>query len=81
MRFSALTRSLAFAISSVLVASAAQAALIVDEQFEGTYYNSSQSGRGINMDWLQTGANNGIMGVAFYTYDANGNALDEVCGT
>ncbi|MBC7988013.1 MAG: hypothetical protein H7Y19_00305 [Luteimonas sp.] len=75
MRFTALTRSLAFAISSALIATTAQAALIVDDQFEGTYYNSTQSGRGVNMDWFQTGATSGIMGVAFYTYDANGNAI------
>ena len=75
MRFSALTRSIAFAISSALVATSAQAALIVNEQFEGTYYNSTQSGRGVNMDWFQTGSTSGVMGVAFFTYDTNGNAV------
>lgn len=75
MRFSNLTRSLAFAISSAFVATSAQSALIVNEQFEGTYYNQAQSGRGVNFDWFQTASTSGIMGVVFYTYDSTGQPL------
>ncbi|MCC6560895.1 MAG: hypothetical protein IT478_06025 [Xanthomonadales bacterium] len=73
MRLAQFTRPLAFAIVSALAASTAQAALIVDEQFEGTYYNTTQSGRGVNFDWFQTSSTGGIMGIVFYTYDAAGN--------
>lgn len=72
MRLAQFTRPLAFAIASVLASSAVHAALVVDEQFEGTYYNPAQSGRGVNFDWFQTSATGGIMGMAFYTYDAQG---------
>ncbi len=75
MRFSNLSRSLAFAISSAFVATSAHSALIVNEQFEGTYFNSTQSGRGVNLDWFQTASTSGIMGVVFYTYDSNGQPL------
>jgi hypothetical protein len=74
MRISTFTRSLAFAVSAAVAASTAQAALIVDEQFEGTYYNQSQSGRGVNFDWFQTAGTSGVMGIVFYTYDAQGKA-------
>ena len=73
MRLAQFTRPLAFAVVSALTASTAQAALIVDEQFEGTYNNSTQSGRGVNFDWFRTGSTGGIMGIIFYTYDAAGN--------
>ena len=42
MRLAQFTRPLAFAIASVLASSAVHAALVVDEQFEGTYYNPEQ---------------------------------------
>lgn len=73
MRLATVMRSLAFAVSTALVATTAQAALVVDEQFEGTYFNATQSGRGVNFDWFQTGATDGVMGIVFYTYDAAGN--------
>lgn len=72
MRPASTLRTLAFAIAATLAASAANAALIVDEQFEGTYYNRTQSGRGVNFDWFQTSSSGGIMGIVFYTYDAEG---------
>jgi hypothetical protein len=72
MRLVTTARTLAFAVAASLAASAANAALIVDEQFEGTYYNRTQSGRGVNFDWFQTSASGGIMGIVFYTYDSTG---------
>ncbi len=72
MRLVPTLRTLAFAVAASLAASAANAALIVDEQFEGTYFNTAQSGRGVNFDWFQTTASGGVMGVVFYTYDAEG---------
>ena len=72
MRLVSPLRTLAFAVTTALAASSANAALIVDEQFEGTYYNRTQSGRGVNFDWFQTSASGGIMGIVFYTYDSTG---------
>lgn len=74
MRLATSARALAFAIATALIASSANAALVVDEQFEGTYFNAAQSGRGVNFDWFQTTPTGGVMGIVFYTYDANGNA-------
>ena len=75
MRLATSARALAFAIATALIASSANAALVVDEQFEGTYFNAAQSGRGVNFDWFQTTPTGGVMGIVFYTYDANGNAF------
>ena len=75
MRLVPALRTLAFAVTTALAASAANAALIVDEQFEGTYYNRTQSGRGVNFDWFQTSATGGIMGIAFYSYDSTGKPI------
>lgn len=72
MRLVSDLRALTLAVVASLAASAANAALVVDEQFEGTYFNAAQSGRGVNFDWFQTSASGGIMGVVFYTYDADG---------
>ena len=72
MRLVSNLRALTFAVAASLAASAANAALVVDEQFEGTYFNAAQSGRGVNFDWFQTSASGGIMGIVFYTYDADG---------
>lgn len=72
MTLSSLPRALAIALAASLSTTAVQAALIVDEQFEGTYYNAAQMGRGFNFDWFQTSAGGGIMGIVFYTYDADG---------
>ncbi len=72
MRLVSDLRALTFAVVASLAASAANAALVVDEQFEGTYFNAAQSGRGVNFDWFQTSAGGGIMGIVFYTYDADG---------
>lgn len=65
-------RPLAAALGFALAAGSSHAALVVDEQLEGTYYNPAQSGRGINFDWFQTSSTGGIMGILFYTFDANG---------
>lgn len=72
MRLVSNLRALTFAVAASLAASTANAALVVDKQFEGTYFNAAQSGRGVNFDWFQTSASGGIMGIVFYTYDADG---------
>lgn len=65
---------LAGALALVLGAHA-QAALIVNDSFEGAWYNAAEAGRGALVDYIPTGPGVGTLFVAIFSYDAQGNPL------
>jgi len=75
MSMVSLKRPLALALAGLLVAANADAAVVVNEQFEGSWYNPAQSGRGALADWVSTGVGSGVYFVALFTYDNAGQPL------
>ena len=75
MSMVSLKRPLALAIAGLFAAASANAAVVVNEKFEGSWYNPAQSGRGVLSDWLPTGTGQGVLFLAIFSYDANGQPL------
>jgi hypothetical protein len=75
MSMVSLKRPLAVVLASLLVAAQADAAVVVNEQFEGSWYNPAQSGRGVLADWVPTGAGSGVYFLALFTFDTAGQPL------
>ncbi len=70
-----LKRPLALALAGLLIAANADAAVVVNEQFEGSWYNPAQSGRGALADWVPTGVGSGVYFLALFTFDNAGQPL------
>jgi len=75
MSIVSLKRPLALAVAGILLAANADAAVVVNEQFEGSWYNPTQSGRGVLADWVPTGAGQGVFFLAMFTFDNAGQPL------
>jgi hypothetical protein len=75
MSIVSLKRPLALAIAGLFAAANADAALVVSDQFEGSWYNPTQSGRGVLTDWVSTGVGQGLFFMSMFTYDDAGQQL------
>jgi len=75
MSIPSLKRPLTLAIAGLLAVGVADAAVKVNDQFEGSWFNPAQSGRGVLTDWIQTGDNQGTLFIAAFTYDNAGQPL------
>ncbi len=75
MSIVSLKRPLAMAMAGLFAAANANAALVVNDQFEGSWYNPAQSGRGVLADWVPTGVGQGVYFLAIFTYDNAGQPL------
>lgn len=69
------SRSLLVGALALGLGAQAHAALIVNESLEGAWFNPAQSGRGALVDYIPTGPGTGVLFVAIFTYDNNGNPL------
>ncbi len=68
--------ALAGVLLSVLGSGAAQAAFTLsDASVDGAWFNAQQGGRGADLDFVRTGVGTGVLFIAVYTYDAQGNPL------
>lgn len=65
-----LTGALALALGAQ-----AHAALIVNDNLEGAWYNAAEAGRGALVDYIPSGPGAGTLFIAIFTYDAQGNPL------
>lgn len=75
MSMVSLKRPLAVAMATLFAAASANAAVVVNEQFEGSWYNPAQSGRGVLADWVPTGVGSGVYFLAIFTFDGAGQPL------
>src|SRR5262245_54127620 len=72
LRLSATSR-LACALVGALAFTSADAALRLSDQFDGSFYNKSQSGRGALIDAVKGADGKFTYALALYTYNAQGN--------
>ncbi len=75
MSILSLKRPLALVMAGLFAAASVDAAVVVNEQFEGSWYNPAQSGRGVLADWLPTGNGQGVLFLAIFSYDNAGQPL------
>ena len=60
---------------ALLLGAQAHAALIVNDNLEGAWYNAAEAGRGALVDFIPSGPGAGTLFVAIFTYDVQGNPL------
>ena len=72
LRLSA-TSKLACALVGALAFTSADAALRLSDQFDGSFYNRSQSGRGALVDSVKSADGRSTYALAVYTYNTQGN--------
>ncbi len=75
MKFQPRTSILAAAVTSVLLASSAQAAVVLSDGVDGTWSNATQSGRGAAVDFIPLGDGSGVLFTGVFSYDAAGNPV------
>jgi hypothetical protein len=76
MSFAKIKRALlAGAVIAGACVAPAQAFVINEASVDGLWFNNTQSGRGLQLDYFPTGVGTGAMFFAFYTYDQNGAPL------
>ena len=71
----ALKRPLALAITGLLAMGSANAALVVNEQFEGTWWNPAQDGRGVLADYIPVDDSHGTLFLAIFSFDNAGKPI------
>ncbi len=69
------TSLLATAVAGVLLASSAQAAVVLSDGVDGTWSNAAQSGRGAAVDFIPLGDGSGVLFTGVFSYDAAGNPV------
>lgn len=69
------TKSLLGMALAAAIGTQAQAAMLVNENIEGNWYNPQQGGRGVMVDYLPTGPGAGVLFIAWFTYDEQGNGI------
>jgi hypothetical protein len=76
MSFAKLKRSLlAGAVLVGAFAAPAQAFIINEASVDGLWFNNTQNGRGLQLDYFPTGVNTGVVFFSFYSYDQAGQPL------
>ena len=61
------------AACAALMLSSVAFADVYEASFEGNWYNESQNGRGVSVDYVPQNAGNGTYYIVSFTYDAQGN--------
>lgn len=75
MSFPRLSGSLLSGALALVIGAQAHAALIVNDNLEGAWYNAAEGGRGALVDYIPSGPGAGTLFVAIFTYDTQGNPL------
>jgi len=75
MIFGRLKPSLLTGALALVIGAHAQAALIVNDDLEGAWFNPAEAGRGALVDYIATGPGTGTLFVAIFNYDAQGNPI------
>jgi len=70
-----LKRPLALATAGLLAMTSADAALVVNEQFEGGWWNPAQDGRGVLADYIPVDASHGTLFLAIFSFDNAGKPI------
>ncbi len=61
------------ALATAMAVSAGAFADVYEASFEGNWFNESQSGRGVTVDYVPQALGNGTYVIVSFTYDAQGN--------
>ncbi|MGD9582339.1 MAG: hypothetical protein AB7V26_01525 [Lysobacterales bacterium] len=70
-----LKRPLALATASLLAIASADAAVVVNEQFEGGWWNPTQDGRGVLADYIPVDDSHGTLFLAIFSFDNAGKPI------
>lgn len=58
-----------------LAATSAHAEILLNNEIDGHWWNPGQAGRGVLVDFIETGAGEGVFFGAVYSFDADGNPV------